>query len=66
MEKLYSISAAAEEVLGGVSPWTVRQWLSQGRLRRTKLGRRTMIAQSELERFVRDSNVVVKSQRREV
>ena len=30
--------------LGGISPCTVYSWLSQGRIERTKVGRRTMIA----------------------
>ena len=52
MEKLYDVASSAEK-LGGISPWTVRAWLSQGRLRPTKIGRRTMISEAELERFVR-------------
>lgn len=51
MERLLSIDAAALQ-LGGISPWTVRAWISQGRLRRTKVGRRTMLRESELERFI--------------
>lgn len=54
MEKLYSISDAAK-ALGGVSVMSVETWLSRGRLRRTKVGRRTMIRESELQRFI-DSN----------
>ena len=53
MDKLFSVSDAAK-ALGGISPWTVRAWLSRGWLQRTKLGRRTMITEPELERFVRD------------
>ena len=55
MEKLYGVSEAAK-VLGGVSPTTVESWLSAGRLRRTKVGRRTMISESELNRFISESN----------
>jgi excisionase family DNA binding protein len=51
MEKLYSINDAAE-ALGGVSRMTIETWLSRGRLRRTKVGRRTMIRESELQRFL--------------
>jgi excisionase family DNA binding protein len=53
-DKLYSVEAAAEW-LGGVSTWTVRSWLSQGRLRRVKVGRRTMIRQSQLETLIKDN-----------
>jgi excisionase family DNA binding protein len=50
---LLSVDDAAKQ-LGGISSWTVRAWLSQGRLARVKVGRRTMIRLTELERFVRD------------
>lgn len=55
METFFSIEDAARN-LGGISPWTVRAWLSQRRLKRTKVGRRTVIAESELRRFVREQN----------
>ena len=45
--KLYSIESAAE-FLGGLSPWTIRAWLSQGRLTRVKVGSRTMVCEAEL------------------
>jgi hypothetical protein len=46
-DRLYSIKDSAQ-VLGGLSPWTINSWLSKGRLRRVKVGRRTMIRGSEL------------------
>ena len=55
LERLFSIEEAAKR-LGEISPWTVRSWISAGRLRKTKVGRRTMVAESELERFVLSSN----------
>jgi excisionase family DNA binding protein len=51
MEKLYSIPDAAT-ALGGVSKKTIEAWLSRGKLRRTKVGDRTMIRESELQRFL--------------
>jgi excisionase family DNA binding protein len=54
-DKLYSVEAAAEW-LGGVSIWTVRSWLSQGRLRRVKVGRRTMIRESQLNKLIKDND----------
>jgi hypothetical protein len=45
--KLHSIESAAE-FLGGLSPWTIRAWLSQGKLTRIKIGSRTMIREAEL------------------
>ena len=55
METLFSVEEAAKR-LGGISPWTVRCWLSSGRLKRTKVGRRTMIRESELVEFIRLEN----------
>jgi len=53
MENLLSVEEAAKR-LGGISKWAVHAWLSQGKLRRTKVGRRTMIRESELAKVVRD------------
>jgi excisionase family DNA binding protein len=46
-DRLHSVESAAE-FLGGVSPYTIRAWLTQGRLTRIKVGRRTMVRESEL------------------
>ena len=53
MEQLLSVEEAARR-LGGISKWTLHAWLSQGRLRRTKVGGRTMIRESELKKVVED------------
>lgn len=53
MENLLSVEEAARR-LGGVSKYTVHAWLSSGKLRRTKVGSRTMIRESELERVIED------------
>ena len=53
MEQLLSIEETARR-LGGISKWTVHAWLSQGRLRRTKVGGRTMIRESELQKVIQD------------
>ena len=52
MEDLLSVEEAARR-LGGISKWTVHGWLSKGKLKRTKVGRRTMILESELQRVIR-------------
>jgi excisionase family DNA binding protein len=52
-DELISVSEAARR-LGGLSKWTVYSWLSQGRLRRTKVGGRTMLRVGELKRVVVD------------
>ena len=53
MDELLSVEEAARR-LGGISPWTVHSWLSQGKLQRTKVGGRTMIRESELEKVIVD------------
>ena len=55
MEKdaLLSIEEAARR-LGGISKWTLHAWLSQGRIQRTKVGSRTMIRESELQKVIED------------
>ena len=50
-EHLYDIEAARQR-LGGVSQWAVVKWLSQGRLERTKVGRRTMISERAIQAFL--------------
>ena len=53
MDGLLSVEEAAKR-LGGISKWTVHAWLSQGRLQRTKVGGRTMIRESELQKVIED------------
>jgi excisionase family DNA binding protein len=52
-ETLYSVTEAAK-LLGNISPWTLHSWLSKGRLQRTKVGRRTMLRESELAKVIED------------
>jgi excisionase family DNA binding protein len=53
MDQLVSVEEAARR-LGGISKWTVHAWLSQGRMRRVKVGSRTMIRESELQKVIQD------------
>jgi excisionase family DNA binding protein len=53
VDQLLSVEEAARR-LGGISRWTVHTWLSKGKLRRTKVGGRTMIRESELQRVIDD------------
>lgn len=53
-DELMSVAEAARR-LGGLSKWTIYSWLSQGKLRRTKVGGRTMIRESELSRVIEES-----------
>jgi excisionase family DNA binding protein len=54
-QALLSVEEAAQR-LGGVSRWTIYSWLSQGRLRKTKVGSRVMIAESDLQAFIAGCN----------
>jgi hypothetical protein len=47
MGKLHSMESAGA-FLGGLSPWTIRRWLTDGKLTRYKVGGRTMVLESEL------------------
>ena len=53
MERLLTVDEAAQ-ALGGISKYTVQAWLSSGKLQRTKVGSRTMIRESALERVLVD------------
>jgi len=55
MENLFPVPEVARR-LGGVSPWTVRAWLSQGKLRRTKVGGRTMVSERAIADFLEKCN----------
>jgi len=47
---LHSIDPAAYRL--GVSPWSLRVWIRQGAIRATRLGRRVLIPESEIQRVV--------------
>jgi len=53
VDELISVEDAARR-LGGISKWTVYRWLSQNKLRRTKVGSRTMIRESELQKVIEE------------
>lgn len=55
LEKLYSVEDAAS-ALGGISKWTIHSWLAKGKLRKTKVGSRTMIRESDLEDYLAQCN----------
>jgi excisionase family DNA binding protein len=52
-DRLYSVKDAAV-FLGGISAYTIHAWLAKGKLRRSKVGSRTMIRESELQRVIED------------
>jgi excisionase family DNA binding protein len=53
MRALKSVTEAAG--LLGISPWTVRGYIRDGKLRPVRLGRRVLLAEDELERLVAQS-----------
>jgi excisionase family DNA binding protein len=53
MDNLISVEEAAKR-LGGISKWTVHKWLSDGKLKRTKVGGRTMLRESELAKVIEE------------
>ena len=48
--KLYNVNEAAERLR--ISPWTVRSWLSQGRLPRIHAGRRVLVSEADIQKFL--------------
>lgn len=54
-DPLHDVKSAGK-FLGGVSEHTVRTWLRDRRLTRVKVGRRTMVRESDLMRFVATCN----------
>ena len=57
LDALLSVEEAARR-LGGLSKYTIHAWLSKGKLRRTKVGSRTMIRESDLKAFIDRCNLV--------
>jgi len=50
METLHSVEEAAE--LLRVKPVTIRAWITQGRLMPVRLGRRVLLTEREIQRFI--------------
>lgn len=50
MTALLSLKEAARVL--GISPWTVRRFIAQGRLQPVQIGRRVLLEQSALDAFV--------------
>ena len=53
MERLIPIHEASA-LLGGISRWTLYGWISQGRIRRVKIGGRVMFSADEIRRLQND------------
>lgn len=37
---------------GSISPWTVMEWITDGKLKAVRLGRRVLLEPSELQRLI--------------
>ena len=55
MDQLISIERTAE--LLSISPWTVRAWITQGKLGSAKLGSRRLVPKSEIERLILNASI---------
>lgn len=53
MEPLQDVESAAR--LLSISPWTVRAYIRQGKLNPVRIGRRVLLEEAELERFVAEA-----------
>jgi excisionase family DNA binding protein len=55
MSPLHSIEESAR--LLGISAWTVRAYIRVGRLHPVRIGRRILLSEPEIQRFIRESFV---------
>jgi excisionase family DNA binding protein len=52
MEPLLTVESAAKVL--GISPWTIRKYISMSKLRPVRIGRRVLLENSEIERLVEE------------
>ena len=52
MEALLTVEDAAKVL--GISPWTVRRYISVNRIRPIRIGRRTLLEERELRRLIEE------------
>ena len=56
MDQLLSIVEAANIL--AISPWTVRAYVQSGKLNPVRIGRRVLLEESELERFITEAKTI--------
>jgi len=61
--QLLDVTEVAERL--GVSPFTIRAWLRQRRLEYVKLGRRVLVPESVIRRFVEINTVPARDESRQ-
>jgi excisionase family DNA binding protein len=52
IEQLQSIESAAKTL--SLSPWTLRAYIRQGRIRPVRIGRRVLLSSGELQRLIEE------------
>ena len=62
MTALLSVARAADCL--GISSWTVRAYIRNGKLIPVRLGRRVLLEEAELERFIAEAKSVSDSETR--
>ncbi len=50
MKQLHDVNSAAR--LLSISPWTVRSYIHDGKLKPVRIGRRVLLSEDELERLI--------------
>ena len=50
MKQLHDVNSAAR--LLSISPWTVRSYIHNGKLKPVRIGRRVLLSEDELERLI--------------
>lgn len=53
MKQLFDINAAAQVL--SISPWTIRNYIKKGSIQPLRIGRRVLLEEAELERFVSEA-----------
>jgi excisionase family DNA binding protein len=60
MKQLFDVNSAAR--LWSISPWTVRSYIHNGKLKPVRLGRRVLLEEAEMERFIAQAKTLVQNQ----
>jgi excisionase family DNA binding protein len=55
VDRLLSIESAA--AILSHSPWTVRKWIAEGKIRSNKIGARRLVPMSEVNRLINESAI---------
>jgi len=53
LDRMLSVEQAADVL--GISVWTVRKWICDGKIKSAKLGSRRMVPMSALKKFINEA-----------